>query len=237
MLATTDVFAGVGTLALAVATFVLAAIAFWQLREARSQREITEDSLKVAEATLQAQQRPELIAFPEASGEDRAVHIATDYGTVVKPVGEVWARADLMNANLGVVSFDVCNIGPGSAEIVRLRVMSLNTLQHGGGPEYWEPHPADRRPIVVPAGGTAPVDLVMAPSTPSWFYEHLKTNLKFWVEVSYCDLGGVENHIRWFEFQQRSYQPYPWFIGQVRRSEPQPFSNLPPRLSRSSGRR
>jgi len=50
-LATTDVLVGAGTLALAIATFVLAGIAVWQLSESRNQRKLTEDSLHIAEKT------------------------------------------------------------------------------------------------------------------------------------------------------------------------------------------
>jgi hypothetical protein len=225
-----DALVGFGTLALAIATFGLAGIAFWQLNESRRQRAITERSLDIAEATLAAQQHPELVAFQDADGEPRLVHLAT-YGTTEKPVGAVWARVDLMNANVGVISFDVRNIGAGAAEIIRMRVMSLDTLRQGGGPTYWEPDRFDRPPVLVPAGGVAPVDLVMAPNTPSWFNGHLTSSLKFWVELTYRGLGGGEIFVRWFEFQTRAYQPYPWFISQVLRTEPQPFSNVPVQTS------
>jgi hypothetical protein len=222
-----DILVGGGTLALAVATFALAGIAFWQLRDSRNERRTTEKSLAIAEATLQAQQRPELIALQAPNGVEREVHLAT-YGAVLKPEGEVWVRAALMNANVGLVSFEARNIGPGGAEITRVRLMSLDTLPQGGAPAYWEPDVPERRLIVVPASGIAPVDLVMAPTPPSWFYNHLSSPLKLWVEITYQDLGAVETYVRWFEFQQRYYQPYPWFISQVLRSEPQPFKNLPP---------
>jgi hypothetical protein len=77
--------------------------------EARSQSEITENSLRVAEANLLAQQRPELIALQEA-GEERELHLAC-YGSARKAIGEVWARVELMNGNVGVISFDARNIG------------------------------------------------------------------------------------------------------------------------------
>jgi len=158
----------------------------------------------------------------------RRVHVAT-YGSLDKRLGGVEVGVDLMNAQVGLISFDVSNIGTGAAEVTSLRAMSLDTLAHGGGPEYWKPHPLDTAPIVVPAGGTAPIDLVMAPQPPGWFYRHVaESRLRFWVEVTYTDLGGVESHVRWFEFWHRSYAPYAWFVGQVRRSEPQHFSNLPP---------
>lgn len=227
LLIANDLFVGWSTLALAVATSLLAGIAFWQLKELRSERRITEKSLELAEATLLAQQRPELVALQEIGGVEREVHLVT-YGALLKPEGTVLVGADLMQSNVGVVSFEAKNIGAGGAEITRVRLMSLDTLPLGGAPVYWEPDIAERRLVVVPAGGTAPVDLVMAPTPPSWFYSHLKSGLKLWVEITYRDLGAIETHVRWFEFQQRYYDPYPWFIGQVLRSEPKQFRNLPP---------
>jgi hypothetical protein len=206
----------------------LAIVAVRQLTESRNERRATEASLHIAEETFRAQLRPELIACPETNTTTRRVHVAT-YGQLEKELGGVEVGVQMMDAQVGLVSFDVSNTGAGAAEIRRVRVMSLDTLAHGGGPEYWEPHPLDFGAIVVPADGTAPVDLVMAPQPPGWFYRHVnESRLRFWVEVTYTDLGGVETHVRWFEFWQRSYQPYTWFIGQVRRSEPQHFSNLPP---------
>ena len=225
---TTDLLVGVGTLALAVATFVLAAVAAWQLIESRNERKATEASLQLAEETFRAQLRPELIALPESEATWRNVHVAT-YGSLKKLVGHVQVGVEMMNAQVGLISFEVWNIGAGAAEIRRLRAMSLDTLSEGGGSEYWEPHPADTAPIVAPAGGSAPVDLIMAPQPPGWFYRHVKSSgLKFWVEVTYTDLGSVETHVRWFEFWQRSDASRSWFIGQVLRSEPQPWRNLPP---------
>ena len=222
-----DLFVGWSTLALAVATSLLAGIAFWQLKELRSERQITERSLEIAEATLMAQQRPELVAFQALGSVEREVHLAT-YGALRKPEGAVLVDADLLQSNAGLVSFEAENIGAGGAEITRLRLMSLDTLKEGGAPAaYWEPDLSERRLVVVPAGGTAPIDLVMAPTAPRWFYSHLSSGLKFWVEISYQDLGAVETHVLWFEFQQRYYAPRPWFIGQVLRSEPQQFKNLP----------
>jgi hypothetical protein len=65
LLIANDLLVGWSTLALAVATSLLAGIAFWQLKELRSERQITEKSLELAEATLLAQQRPELVALQE----------------------------------------------------------------------------------------------------------------------------------------------------------------------------
>jgi hypothetical protein len=228
MLVADDLFVGWGTLVLAIATFALAGIAFWQLMDSRAERRITEKSLEIAEATLRAQQQPELIAFqsPEG-GPEREVHLAA-YGALPKPVGQVWVRGDLMNANVAVVSIDVRNVGAGGAEVTRVRLMSLGAPADGREPEYWEPNASEQRLAVVAAGGTAPVDLVMAPVPPRWFYSHLKYGTKLWVEVTYRGLEAVDDHVRWFEFEQRNYSPHPWFVSQILRSEPQPFIYRPP---------
>jgi hypothetical protein len=110
----------------------------------------------------------------------------------------------------------------------RIRLMSLDTLFEGGEPAYWEPDISARRSTVVGAGGTAPVDLVLAPQPPSWFYGHMQSGHKFWVEVMYRDLGGVDEHVRWFEFWRRPKVEPVWFVGQVLRSMPSQFTNLPP---------
>lgn len=81
--------------------------------------------------------------------------------------------------------------------------MSLDTLPEGGEPMYWEPHASSRLRIIVPPAGTAPVDLVMTTDLPGWFRRTISGHLKFWVEVSYEDIGAVESHIRWFEFRER----------------------------------
>jgi hypothetical protein len=149
--------------------------------DSRAERRITEKSLEIAEATLRAQQQPELIAFqsPEG-GPEREVHLAA-YGALLKPEGQVWVRVDLMNANVAVVSFDVRNVGAGGAEVTRVRLMSLGAQADGREPEYWEPNASEQRLAVVAAGGTAPVDLVMAPVPPRWFYSHLKYGTKLWL--------------------------------------------------------
>jgi len=97
---------------------VLAAIGYGRPKESQRQRQLTKDILRIAEATLLAAERPELVAYEALGGPDRAVHLAT-YGSIRKPIGEV-------------------------------------------------------------------------------------------------------------EFRQRAYQPHPWFVGALLRSEPAPFANLPP---------
>ena len=72
------------------------------------------------------------------------------------------------------------------------------------------------------------MDLVLAPQSPSWFYGHMQSGLRFWAEVVYADLGGTETHVRWFEFWSRPGADGAWFVGQVLRAEPSPFTNLPP---------
>lgn len=225
---TTDALVGYGTLALAVATFILALVAARQLVESRNERKASEASLQLAEETFRTQLRPELITAAETEAEWRNVYVLT-YGSMKKLVGHAMVGIEQMNAQVGLISFEVANIGAGAAEIKRVRAMSLDTLPDGGEPEYWEPHHADTAPVVVPAAGIAPVDLVMAPQPPGWFYRHVKSSgLRFWVEITYSDLGGIETHVRWFEFRQRPDETRAWFVGQVLRSPPQPFRNLPP---------
>lgn len=223
-----DSFLGLSTLGLAVATTVLAAVAIWQLIESRAERKDAARSLAVAEATFRTEQRPELVALGRASGNRREVHLAA-HGSIFKIPGEVIAEAEVLDKPVGLVSFEALNIGRGAAEISRIRLMSLDTaFENDGRPEYWGPDISARNLIVVAAGGIAPVDLVLAPQAPSWFCRHMQTGLKFWVEITYSDLGGVEQHTRWFEFQKRPVTGQVWFVGQVLRSMPSPFSNLPP---------
>jgi len=223
-----DLFTGWATLSLAVATFALAALAWWQLRESRGERALTEKSLQIAEATLRAQQHPELIAPTIRDEREREVYLFT-YGTLSKHVGEVIVRGDLGGGQVGVVSLDTWNVGTGAAEITRIRLMSWDTAGEGSGePHYWEPDRRDWAPVVAPPGTTAAVDMVMAPHGPDWFYRHVKSTLKLWVEVMYRELGGAEEHVRWFELRPLAYQPYPWAVVQVLRTRPEPFRNLPP---------
>jgi hypothetical protein len=220
LFASTDVLVGTGTLALAVATFLLALIAVRQLIELRKERETTEASLELAERTFRAQFRPELIALRQTSESgSRQVHVAT-YGSLDKPLGAVEVGLHMMDAQVAIVSFDVSNIGEGAAEITRTRIMSLDTLREGGDPVYWEAHPADTAPIVVPAAGWAAIDLILAPQPPGWFYGQIDKGLKFWVEVTYSDLSEIETYVRWFEFWQRPDASRSWFIGEVVRQPP-----------------
>lgn len=46
--------------------------------------------------------------------------------------------------------------------------------------------------IIVPAAGTAPVDLVMTTDLPGWFRRTVENHLMFWVEITYGDVGAVE---------------------------------------------
>jgi hypothetical protein len=222
-----DTFVGVSTLGLALATFVLAGAAIWQLKEARKERRAATKSLEIAEATLRTEQRPELIALEQVAGDQREVHLAA-HGSVWKRPGRILVETEILQSSVGVVSFEVLNIGRGAAAISSVRLMSLDTIAQGGDPAYWEPDISMRRLIVVPASGFAPVDLVLAPQPPSWFYGHMQSGNKFWVEIVYSDLGGVEEHVRWFEFQRRPQVEPAWFISQVLLSMPSQFSNLPP---------
>jgi hypothetical protein len=223
-----DLFVGWATLSLAVATFALAAFAGWQLRDSREERALTERSLHIAEATLRAQQQPELIASENRHERKREVYLFT-YGTLPKEVGEVIVRGDLGAGQVGLVSLDAWNVGAGAAEITRVRLMSWDIAGEGSDqPHYWEPDARDWAPVVAPPGATVGVDLVMAPQGPGWFYRHVGSTLKLWVEMVYRDLGRVEEHVRWFELRPLAYQPYPWAVVQVLRTMPEPFRNLPP---------
>lgn len=223
-----DPFLGWTTFALALGTFALAVVAALELREAQRQRGLTERSLGIAQKTLSVQQRPELVAFQREGAPDRSVHLA-GYGSISKHIGEPWVGT----AKVGVIAFEVSNIGLGPAEIVRLRVMSRNELSESGA-NYWQPHHSERPSIIVPAGSVADVDLVMAPEVPEWFYAHLSDGATFWVEVTYHRLGARDDaFVRWFEFQQRRYSTRPrerppWYIACVLRDEPPPFHTLPP---------
>lgn len=139
-----------------------------QWREARAARDATAESLRIAQATLLTEQRPELVAASEHQGPERHVHLLT-YGPMSKRFGDVIVSAGIENGQVGVVSFEVRNIGRGPGAITRLRVMSLDTLPEGGGPMYWEPDPSFRVRIVVPAEGIAPADLVLTTDMPAWF--------------------------------------------------------------------
>lgn len=223
----TDSFLGFSTLALAVVTAILAGVAIWQLVESRTERQASAHSLGLAEATFRAEQRPELIALADIIDAAREVHLH-GYGATRKRPGQVWVGVDMLGAPVGLVSFDVANIGRGAAEISRTRLMSLDTAFEGGEAVYWEPDHSVRSLTVVAAAGSAAVDLVLAPQAPSWFYGHMQSHNKFWVEVTYADLGGVEAHTRWFEFRRRLGVESVWFIAQVLREAPAPFTNLPP---------
>jgi hypothetical protein len=226
MVFATDSFLGISTLALAVATFILAGVSVKQLKESRAERQVASRSLDVAEASFRTEQHPELIAS-DRSGEKREVQLAA-HGAIWKWPGTVWVETEMIDSQVGLVSFDVLNIGRGAAEISAVRLMSLDTVPEGGDPAYWEPDISARRSIMVGAGGIAPVDLVLAPQPPSWFYGHMQSWHKFWAEVVYSDLGGIDEHVRWFEFWRQPGVEPSWFIGQVLRSMPSQFSNLPP---------
>lgn len=227
MVPASDSFLGFSTLALAVATFVLAGVAIWQLKEAKAERATAARSLAIAEATFRVEQRPELIALGEVEGRKRPVHTGAS-PSVWKDPGTVMAGTEFLGSTVGVLSFEVLNIGRGAAEILRVRLMSLDTLFEGGDSVYWEPEIPVRRPIPVAAGGSAPVDLVLGPEPPRWFSGHMQSGLKFWAEITYSDLGGVEEHVRWFEFWRRPETEPEWFVNQVLRSVPSQFRNLPP---------
>lgn len=222
------------TFALALATVGLAVFAALQWREARQQREATTESLRVARATLLAEQRPELIAASEHRGPERDVHLLS-YGSTKKHFGDVMVSAQIENGQVGLVSFEARNIGRGSAAITRLRVMSLDTLPEGGGPMYWQPDPSVRVRIIVPPDGIAPVDLVMTTDMPGWFRRTVDGHLKLWVEVSYEDVAAVQAHRRWFEFRERLGTTGSWYVAQVLDHEPQPFKNVPDDVGESIG--
>jgi hypothetical protein len=221
-----DAFLGWSTLALAVATFILAAAALWQLKDAREERRVGKDSLDVAQATLRAQQRPELIAYQQSGQPEREVHFATQ-GSIQKRLGTVHVARDVQLDGTGLVSFEVLNIGAGGAEITGLRLMSIDRMADRE-PYYWQPDVSQRVAIAVAPGGFAPVDLVLFPRAPSWFFGSIDGGLKLWVEITYQDLGAVEHHVRWFELRPHNYEPFPWYVAQVLREPPVPWSNAPP---------
>jgi hypothetical protein len=105
-----DAIVGIGTLALAGFTY-------WLGRQTRS-------TAQLASLELAAQQRPELVAYQvPAGGLPRTVYMpGAAYG---RKTGSVWLQARAEVPKVNVVSFDVENIGPGAAEIARIRLMSL----------------------------------------------------------------------------------------------------------------
>jgi hypothetical protein len=214
---------GIGTLILAAAT---ACLALLTRREVQNSGE----NIRIARDALLAQERPELSAAPSVAANavapQRIVSLS-HYGKTTKFVGDV--RVDLVEeGQVGLVSFELRNVGRGAAEIRRIRLMSLDSVREGGGPLYWEPFVEDRVRRVVAPDETLPVDLTMTTDKPSWFYRHVRNQTKLWVEVAYADLAGREEHVRWFEIQARRGLTGEWFIAGVLRDEPHRVRNLPP---------
>lgn len=210
---------GVGTLVLAVATF---ALAFFAQRQVRSSNE----NIAIARRALVVQERPELAAASQQIGPERVVSLS-NYGTVTKPVGEVRVSAP-HDGQVGLVSFELRNVGRGAAEIRRVRLMSLDSAREGCDALYWEPYVEDRVRRVVAAAETLPMDLAMTADKPSWFHRHLDGHTKLWVEVTYADLAGIEEHVRWFEIQARRGLSGQWFVAGVLRDKPDRVRNVPP---------
>jgi hypothetical protein len=155
---------GVGTLILAAATACLALLTWREVRN-------SDKSIAIARDALLAQERPELAAAPPAPanavGPQRIVSLSS-YGKTTKLVGEV--RVCLAEeGQVGLVSFELRNVGRGAAEIRRMRLMSLDSLREGGGPLYWEPFVEDRVRRVIAPDETLAVDLTMTTDMPSWF--------------------------------------------------------------------
>ena len=153
---------GIGTLILAAATPCLALL---------TRREVgnSDENIRIARDALLTQERPELAAAPEAPanavGSQRTVSLSS-YGKTTKLVGQV--RVCLMEeGQVGLVSFELRNVGRGAAEIRRMRLMSLDSVREGGGPLYWEPNACDRVRRVVAPDETLPVDLTMTTDKPS----------------------------------------------------------------------
>jgi len=130
---------GIGTIALAAVTGVLA---FLMQRQVRS----SDENIRIARDALLGQERPELAPAPAAPanavGPQRIVSLSS-YGKTTKFVGEV--RVCLAEeGQVGLVSFELRNVGRGAAELRRIRLMSLDSSREGGGPLYWEPFVEDR---------------------------------------------------------------------------------------------
>lgn len=220
--AITDDLLAYATIGLAAGTFVLAFLAWQQLVQSRSDRKLGEENLRVAQTTLSAQHRPELIpALLDPTVRDvlpaRAGGSAPPRGGVlVTPTGDPPTQI--------VVSVQVWNVGRGPAEILNWRLLSLDTLPEGGELAYWKPPAWDQGRRVVPTDGYLRLNSIVD-GPPEWLTRTVTSGTKLWLEIPYCDLARNEEHTRWMELERQPDGN--WLVVSVRLNAPKPWRNIP----------
>lgn len=216
----TDTFLGWATIGLGVATLLIALFSFLALREARADRIL-------ARETLAAQSRPMLLqAFPDSSRKETVAVHAPDavsaYGSIEVYRGQPIVMAGTPFAGHACIcSVVVRNGGKGPAEIHSARLMSLDTLPEGDGPQYVTASP---RVNVLAPGDWTRINADLLPEAPAWFWRTVKNLNKLWLEVTYSDLDRVLQETRWFELLPHPVDNKVWRLGAVRNRAPRQIS-------------
>jgi hypothetical protein len=211
-----DSFLGWATVGLGVATLLIALFSSLALREAHADRIL-------ARETLAAQSRPVLLqAFPNSSQKETVAVHAPDamsaYGSVEAYRGQPIVMAGTPFASHACIcSVVVRNGGRGPAEILSARLMSLDTLPEGGGPQYVEARP---RVNVLAVGDWTRVNADLLPEAPAWFWRTVKNLNRLWLEVTYSDLDRISHETKWFELMPHPVDNKVWRLGAVRSGAP-----------------
>jgi hypothetical protein len=214
-----DVFLSWATVGLGIATLLIAVASLLALREARADRIL-------ARETLAAQSRPVLLqSFPDSSKTEEVPVHAPDaisaYGSVPAFRGQPIVMAGTPFATRACVcSVPVRNGGRGTAEILSARLMSLDTLPEGGGPQYVSARP---RVNVLAPGDWTRVTADLLPEAPPWFWRTVTNLNKLWLEVTYADLDRINQESRWFELLPHPVDNKVWRLGAVLKAEPSPI--------------